>query len=323
MTSVDDFADGFPPSSSGRRSLPELLPSASAEVLLLGLTPPRVSVSPAEAAQIANVTVARLGGLDLDGLVLYDIDDESDRNPEQRPFPYLPTMDPVVFYAEYLSAWRGPVVVYRCVGKYTEAELSEWLHTVDTDQVLSVFVGSSSSQKPAHTRLDRAHALRDQLRPKLPLGGVTITERYTRRGDEHLRMLTKQERGCSFFISQVVYNVDATKSLLSDYFYACADRGLRPRPVIFTLSVCGSLKTLAFLKWLGVDVPRWLENSLQRSRDPLTDSYLQCLANARELIDFCRNLRLPFGFNVESVSIRKVEIEASVLLAKELRTMLR
>jgi hypothetical protein len=323
MTSVDDYADGFPPSLSGRQSLPDLLASAHAEVLLLGLTPPRKSVSPAEAAQIANATVTRLGGLDLDGLVLYDIDDESDRNSEQRPFPYLPTMDPHVFHTEYLSAWRGPVVVYRCVGKYPEAELSRWLRSVDTDQVLSVFVGSSSSQKPAHTRLDRAHALRDQLRPNLPLGGVTITERYIRCGDEHLRMFTKQERGCSFFISQVVYNVDATKSLLSDYFYGCADRGLRPRPVIFTLSVCGSLKTLAFLKWLGVDVPRWLENSLQRSRDPLTDSYLQCLANARELIGFCRSLRLPFGFNVESVSIRKAEIEASVLLAKEVRTMLR
>jgi hypothetical protein len=40
-------------------------------------------------------------------------------------------------------------------------------------------------------------------------------------------------------------------------------------------------------------------------------------------MDFCRNLRLPFGFNVESVSIRRVEIEASILLAKEVRTMLR
>jgi hypothetical protein len=306
-----------------RRSLPELLDRASAEVLLLGLTPPRESVSPAEAAQIAAVTVARLRDLELDGLVLYDIDDESDRNPEQRPFPYLPTMDPVAYHAEYLAAWKAPVVVYRCVGKYTEDELSGWLHSVDTDQVLGVFVGPSSSEKPAHTRLDRAHALRDELRPSLPLGGVTITERYTRRGDEHLRMVAKQERGCSFFISQVVYNVDATKSLVSDYFYACADRGLRPRPVIFTVSVCGSLKTLAFLKWLGVDVPRWLENSLRRSPDPLNESYLQCLANVRELIDFCRSLGVPFGFNVESVSIRRVEIEASVRLAREVRALLR
>ena len=300
-----------------------LLARGSGEPLLLGLTPPRRSVTEAEAARIAGVTLVRLDGLDLDGLVLYDIDDESDRNPQQRPFPYLPTMDPAVFHAEHLSAWRGPVVIYRCVGKYPEADLSGWLTTVDADRVLTVFVGSSSADKPVHTRMDQAHALHARLRPGLPLGGVAITERYAKRGDEHLRMLTKQARGCSFFITQVIYNVDATKSLLSDYFYACVEQGLRPRPVIFTLSVCGSLKTLSFLQWLGVDVPRWLENSLQRSPDPLTDSYRQCLASARELIDFCRNIGMPFGFNVESVSIRKVEIESSVQLAKEIRAMLR
>jgi 5,10-methylenetetrahydrofolate reductase len=161
------------------------------------------------------------------------------------------------------------------------------------------------------------------LRPDLPLGAVTITERYSERGDEHLRMLAKQERGCSFFISQVVYNVDATKSLVSDYYYACTARGIQPRPVIFTLSVCGSVKTLSFLQWLGVDVPRWLVNSLERSSDPLSESYRQCLTNAQDLIGFCRHLAIPFGFNVESVSIRKVEIDAAVLLAKEIRTLLR
>jgi 5,10-methylenetetrahydrofolate reductase len=136
-------------------------------------------------------------------------------------------------------------------------------------------------------------------------------------------MLAKQDRGSSFFISQVVYHVDATKSLLSDYFYACAERGVRPRPVLFTLSVCGSPKTLAFLRWLGVDIPRWLENSLSRAADPLTESYEQCLANAGELAAFCRRLGMPFGFNVESVSIRKAEIDASIQLAKEVRTLLR
>jgi hypothetical protein len=319
MDSVDEALS----SSAGRPRLSGLPASASDEVLLLGLTPPRRSASSAEAAQIAAVTLARLDGLDLDGLVLYDIDDESDRNPEQRPFPYLPTMDPAVFHGTFLSAWQKPVVVYRCVGKYPEDSLSGWLCDIEPGQVLSVFVGSSSSEKPVHTTLEEAHALRDKLRPELMLGAVTITERYSRRGDEHLRMLAKQARGCSFFISQVVYDVDATKSLISDYFYACTDRGLPPRPIIFTLSVCGSLKTLAFLKWLGVDVPRWLENSLQRSPDPLADSFQHCVTNARILIDFCRNLQMPFGFNVESVSIRKAEIEASVLLAKEIRTMLR
>ena len=35
---------------------------------------------PSEVKEIAEVTLGRLAGLDLDGLILYDIDDESDRN---------------------------------------------------------------------------------------------------------------------------------------------------------------------------------------------------------------------------------------------------
>jgi hypothetical protein len=38
----------------------------------------------------------------IDGLVLYDIDDESDRNPNERPFPFLPTMDPAKYLARDL-----------------------------------------------------------------------------------------------------------------------------------------------------------------------------------------------------------------------------
>ena len=306
----------------GRGSLTEQLVDGH-ELLLMALTPPRSSAAPADVARIAEVTLTRLAGLELDGLVLYDIDDESDRNPDERPFPYLPTLDPAAYHLEFLSSWRRPAVIYRCVGKYPEAEFVDWLRTVDTDRVMTVFVGSSSADKRVRTPLARAQQLRDELRPDLLLGGVTITERYTARGDEHLRMLTKQDRGASFFISQVVYNVDATKSLASDYFYECAERGVPPRPILFTLSVCGSVKTLSFLQWLGVDVPRWLVNSLARSPDPLAESYRQCLTNARDLIQFCRELGLPFGFTVESVSIRKVEIDAAVELAQEIRRLLR
>jgi hypothetical protein len=299
-----------------------MLAQAHSGVLLVGITPPRRSASAAQAGEIARVTMNRLADVKLDGLVLYDIDDESDRNPDDRPFPYLPTMDPAEFHAEHLGDFPHPAVIYRCVGKYPRAQLRSWLGSVDPDRVLSVFVGPSSGDKAVHTALPEAQALRDEVRPELLLGAVAITERYSRGGDEHLRMLSKQDRGCAFFISQVVYDVDATKSMLSDYYYACAERRVAPRPVILTLSVCGSLKTLAFLQWLGVNVPRWLENTLRHCPDPLAESYEQCLRTARELIAFCRRLGIPFGFNVESVSIRKVEIDASIALAVELGRLL-
>ncbi|MDX3802004.1 5,10-methylenetetrahydrofolate reductase [Streptomyces sp. AK04-3B] len=295
-----------------------LVAGAEGGVLLFGITPPRLSTTPERIREITAATLARLDFLDVDGLALYDIADESDRNPAERPFPYLPTIDPAVYHAEYLGGWNRPAVIYRCVGKYTEAELRTWLRMADTDRVLSVFVGASSKGKAVRTGLPEAQALRLDARPDLLLGGVAITERP----EEHQRLLAKHQAGCAYFISQVIYNADAAKSMVSDYYYVCRERQLEPKPVLFTLSVCGSVKTLAFLKWLGVDVPRWLENSLRHADDTLAESYQHCLANARDLIAFCRKLGMPFGFLVESVSIRRVEIEASVALAAELGGLL-
>ena len=299
-----------------------MLAAAHSGVLLFGITPPRRSATPDRVKEIAEVTLRRLTALDLDGLILYDIDDESDRNPDERPFPYLPTTDPAEF-AAHLDGWDRPVVVYRCVGKYGEDELRAWMAEAEPGRMLSVFVGASSGTKAVRTDLRRAQALRAEVRPQLPLGAVVIGERHRRSGDEHLRMLAKQEGGCTFFVSQVIYDLGETKTLLSDYYYECGRRGVGPRTVILTFSLCGSEKTLEFLTWLGVNVPGWLRNMLRHSADPLADSYRECLAIARDLIDFCERLGMPYGFHVESVSIRKAEIEAATRLAADLGAMLR
>ena len=41
-----------------------------------------------------------------------------------------------------------------------------------------------------------------------------------------------------------------------------------------------------------------------------------------DLMAYCRARGVPFGINVESVSIRRVEIEASIRLAEQLRNQL-
>src|ERR1700742_255739 len=113
-----------------------MLAGSKGGMLLFGITPPRRSATPDKVKEIAEVTLGRLADLDLDGLILYDIDDESDRNPEERPVPYLPTMDPAEFHSNYLDQWERPVVVYRCVGKYAEEDLRAWLDEADAAKVL-------------------------------------------------------------------------------------------------------------------------------------------------------------------------------------------
>ncbi len=285
--------------------------------VLFGMTPPRTSTTPEGVRQVAERTMQRLEPLDIDGLIVYDIDDESDRNPEERPFPYMPTLDPAEF-VDQLDGWKKPVVIYRCVGKYQPQTLGGWLGEQDTERVLSVFVGASSREKEVQVTLPAAQELWRGTNPDLLLGAVAIPERHLAKGDEHERLLTKQAAGVSFFVTQVVYDLNAAKDLLSDYRYACVERGVEPVPVIFTLSVCGSLKTLEFLSWLGVHVPRWLQNDLRHCEDTLARSYEQCLDTADELIAFATRLGMPIGFNIESVAIRKAEIEASVELAGEI-----
>ena len=293
------------------------------EFLLFALTPPRLATEPGQVREIAAVTAARLRPLGLDGLILYDIADEAERNPAERPFPFMPTLDPADYLADHLGAWRTPVIVYRAVSKYTPTELRAWLSAQDPARVMTVLVGAPSSTTTGRTSLADAQALRREVNPALTLGGVAIPERHSRREDEHLRLLAKQEAGCRFFVTQVVYDINAAKNLVSDYHYECQTRGVRQVPFVFTFSVCGSMKTLEFLRWLGVDVPRWIENDLAHAADPLDASYAQALAAATELMAYCRTLGVPFGINVESVSIRRVEIEASVRLAAELRAHLR
>ncbi|MBJ7353777.1 MAG: methylenetetrahydrofolate reductase [Thermoleophilaceae bacterium] len=256
-------------------------------------------------------------------MILYDIDDESERNPAERPFPFTPTIDPANYLADYFGVWPTPVIVYRAVSKYAPTELRAWLSDQDPERILTVLVGAPSSAKTGRTSLAEAQELRREANPSMLLGGVAIPERHTRRDDEHLRLLAKQDAGCRFFVTQVVYDINAAKNLVSDYHYECQTRGTSPAPLVFTFSACGSMKTLSFLRWLGVDVPRWIENDLAHATDPLEASYHQALANAADLIEFCRKLDMPFGINVESVSSRRVEIEASVRLAEQLRMQLR
>src|SRR5690606_31809322 len=70
-------------------SLPKLIEAADREFLLFAITPPRASTEPDRVRTIAAATLRRLETVRPDGLVLYDIADENDRNPDERPFPFL------------------------------------------------------------------------------------------------------------------------------------------------------------------------------------------------------------------------------------------
>jgi hypothetical protein len=83
----------------------------------------------------------------------------------------------------------------------------------------------------------------------------------------------------------------------------CAEQ--KPKPILFTLTPCGSAKSLQFMEWLGIDIPRGLRNDLSHAQDILRQSLEACLAIAEDLIAFAAKKQIPIGFNVESVALRR------------------
>ena len=268
--------------------------------------------------------MARLRALSPEGLVVYDIQDEPGRGGQARPFPFLPIVDPEVYAYEALAELAIPKIVYRCVGAQPREAFCSWVDSARTaaERRLSVFVGAPRGQAHASgLSLAEAYPLA-QAAPNLMFGGIAIAERHVAKEDEHQRMLSKQDQGCRFFITQSVYDAASTKSLLSDYALSLRAGGRSPVPVVLTFAPCGSVRTLEFMKWLGISFPRWLENELRHSADTLERSIDLCESVFADVQDYAREKQLPIGINVESVSIRKSEIDASVELYRRLSSRL-
>ncbi|HTG56447.1 MAG TPA: hypothetical protein VL943_09280, partial [Niabella sp.] len=247
-----------------------------------------------------------------DGIILYDIQDESDRTSEERTYPFIHTVAPETYYRDYLGAVKQPVIVYKSIANQTHDSFNSWLSN-NKELENFVFVGASSKAQVDKTNFSLADAydLKRAHHNHLLLGGVTIPERHSKKGDENKRIFGKIQNGCSFFVSQCVYNVFDSKNLLSDYYYDALENAYEMKPIFFTLSPCGSIKTLEFMKWLGIEVPKWLYNDLKHSKDILETSVRTSVMIANELIDFAASKQIPIGFNVESISNKKDEIDAA------------
>jgi hypothetical protein len=285
---------------------------SSATRLTYGITPPKTSTNEERRRAIAVRQTGRISELPVDAVVIYDLQDESSRTEAKRPFPFMRAIDPLEYAYDYLAEVPQKKIVYRSVADIDRPELVKWMQRLRDEGGNAVLVGAPSRHQATRLGLREAYGARKSEVPDLPLGGVMIAERHEARGGEDGRVLRKVEHGCSFFISQAVYSVSASKNLLSDLYYRCEAQAQSVPPILVTLSPCGSLKTLEFMAWLGVSVPSWLSNELEHARDILERSVDLSVAAFEEIYDFAREKEMPLGCNIESVSLSKAEIDASV-----------
>ena len=301
-------------------SLPEALRNSQRFVCLYGTTPPRADTSDEKALRAAERLHARTHALPLDGIVVYDIQDEGQRTGVERPFPFLPVRESRA-YARTLHEITGrPIICYKCIGNATLEGWRHWLASSLEDyglESLSIVGRASSRQasdgiRMSEAMIEAAGAQREHPDRGLILGGVAIPERHTAERSESLRLIEKISLGCEYFISQAVYAPGIVVRMLKDYSADCARLGVAPARIVLTFTPCGNERTLAFMKWLGIAVAADSERAILAAQDPLSESIRICAANLKQVLEEAGNTGIPLGINVESVSIRKDEIDASI-----------
>lgn len=293
-------------------------------VCFVGTTPPKASTDDMQMREIADRLLARLETLEYDGLIVYDIQDESSRIDTPRPFPFMETRDPREYSKLLGELSQRPIITYKSVAQKDKADFDTWLEDAWNDFGLRnlVMVGSPSSEGEIKLSLNEAYSALGEHDKPFHLGGVTIAERHAVKGNEHQRLLTKSENGCEFFVSQAVYNAQATIDLLTSYARSCKEQNLTPKRIILTFTPCGSAKTLEFMQWLGISVPEATRYRILDAEKPLAESVRICQNNLEQILDACLPLGLPIGLNIESLTNRKAEIDASIQLYQLLKATL-
>ena len=82
----------------------EKVEAGASDICLYGIAPPKRATPPRRLAKIVDRQLTRFRELEADGLIVYDIQDEVERVADERPFPFLPTIDPHTYAFEHLEA---------------------------------------------------------------------------------------------------------------------------------------------------------------------------------------------------------------------------
>lgn len=282
--------------------------------LTYAIAPPNRTTPPERRREIAAEQSARIAALPIDALLVYDVQDEAARTAAARPFPFVPKVDPLTYAFESLQVGSLPRIVYRAVAGQDEASLRSWLTSLRARGGRPVLVGAPADNAAASLTLPQAFDLCREHTPELPFGGVLIAERHQTVGAEDARVLAKMRQGCRFFVSQTVWCTTTTKRFLGDLRLSAEQKGEATPPILFTVSPCGSPQTLDFLEWLGVLVPEATKRELLASKDMLARSVELAADAFAEIRGFAEQQGLTVGCNVESLTARPSEVDASIEL---------
>ncbi len=309
----------FSPSSAGSARIP---------VLYELLPPPRSEIDKA-LSPFLHAIDKLLENVHIDAFNIPEIHGEMGQTKEKGART-VPKGDPREF-GQVLLRHRPdvPVIINHVVVHDPVEQLSAWMEETHQTYNVSnvVFVGGESNtiHYPGPTVRQATEWVRDhfnegkQAEEQMLVGGITIATRRHQNpeADEPLRLINKGRSGTSFFTSQIIYEAEAMKKLLTDYDALCIKSNVEPKRIFISFAPASTVKDIQFLRWLGVSIPPDVEARLVEGWIGMGWRSLDiCIGILSDILSYCRtnSLRVPLGLNVEHVMKYNFELSKELLM---------
>ena len=297
-----------------------------------------------------------------DGFIVYDVQDESSRTAEERPFPFRTLWDSSWYAGIVTSESNKQCVVYKAAP--CDAGFSDWLRDCvekDGHSALTIVGAPSSKQKHPGPSTKDACKLTAAV-PGVHFGCVCIAERHVKNRCEHEILIKKMQWGAEWFITRHIrpptYDRRHQRLLRSCTGKAQAKKDSSP----FTpweeeepwpsssgwgceFQIMSSREYLEFgsdcakrqrgeqerFRWQhhgNGDLRATVSPKTKKTRKKLrvkTPVEISCeimCENLRTILDETRTCGVPLGINVESVSGYRDEIDATHDLFRSLQSIM-
>ena len=228
-------------------NLKDKLVHASVPVILFEMVPP--AAHKPEALETALADVKKIRHL-VDAINLPEIHDENRGG--DRTHKFVERVEPRKLAARIQREAEAEVVINRCV--VYEPDQAAWFRESHETYGIqhAILVGSESSaiRYPGPSVLEAVTELKSKGMA-LTLGGITIPSRL----HEADRIRRKHAAGISFFTTQVLFDSNDIVSLIQRL------NGLDAR-IFLSFAPVSHERDVAFLRWLGADVPKDLDRFL-------------------------------------------------------------
>lgn len=236
------------------------------------------------------------------------------------------TVEPRAFAAALQRRLGTKAILNRITVHHALPQLRGWVAETRLGHGIDhfVFVGGESG-KVAYPGTPVLQALADQRGVVEAAGGalgvITIPTRRRTDGDEPERLLAKSQAGARFAVSQILCEPTAAVRLQRDLAALAARKGQSAPQLFWSLAPVARTRDLAFLKWLGVDIPPAVEAGLRDAGTPTARLEASTRLNediARKLLEAAEADDAPTpGFCVEHVMLSN--IEAAIALVERVQ----